>query len=206
MERPSLFSLGYGIGVRGNYRTNSICFKGSHEMTLAKLLLASVLMTVVATTTARADPNQYLCTVEHAAGLRYDKQTGAWHTQEFGSKKYILRRLTDDDRDEKKSLHWPLVSNPQANWAFFDFDKNDPPILLASCVEDKVAEMLYCKPNLADAVFDKDTRRFEVVYHGAYVVQGYWEQRRRESPTAKLAGNPSKPDDLVIEIGNCSPS
>jgi hypothetical protein len=148
--------IGKFVADSGNYGTNSICFKGSHEMTVAKLLLASVLMTVVATTTARADPNQHLCTVEHAAGLRYDKQTGAWHAQE-----------------DKAAV---------------------------------MSEMFYCKPNLADAVFDGDTRRFEIVYHGAYVVQGFWEQRRRESPTAKLAADPSKPDDLFIEIGNCSPS
>jgi hypothetical protein len=177
-------------------------------MTSVKLALASALMTIVVTPVL-ADPNQYRCTVEHAAGLHYDKQTNAWRPQEFGSKKYVLRRLTDDDRDEKKGKWWPLLKdNAKANWAFFDYGEVDP-MPLASCIEDKdsvLAEDLFCRRIVSDAQFDKDTRRFEIINHGGYVSQGFWEQRRRENPAAKLTSDPSKPDDLFIEIGTCSPS
>jgi hypothetical protein len=179
------------------------------KMMSVKFLSASVLITLVVPATAQADPNQYLCTVERAAGLHYDKQTNAWKPQEFGSKQYVLRRLTDDDRDEKKGAYSQLLKgNPKANWAFYWYGV-DKPMPLASCIEDNEAimsEMFYCRPIVIDAQFDKDTRRFETLSHGAYVNQGFWEQRRRESPTAKLANDPSKPDDLFIEIGNCSPS
>jgi hypothetical protein len=179
------------------------------KMMSVKLLSATVLITLVVPATAQADPNQYLCTVEHAAGLHYDKQTNVWKPQEFGSRKYILRRLTDDDRDENKGKWWALLKdNPKANWAFYSYGK-DKPMPLASCVEDSgtvMSEMFYCRPVVNDARFDKDTRRFEIVSHGAYIDQGFWEQRRREDPNAKLANAPSKPDDLFVEIGNCSPS
>jgi hypothetical protein len=177
-------------------------------MVSAKILLATILVTAFLPTAVRADPNQYLCTVEHAAGLHYDKQTNAWKPQEFGSKKYVLRRLTADDRNEKSAFSSLLQGNPKANWAFFRYGV-EKPMPLASCIEDAnsvMAEMFYCRPIAIDAQFDKDTRRFEIIYHGGYVDQGFWEQRRRENPTAKLASDPGKPDDLLIEIGNCSPS
>jgi hypothetical protein len=178
-------------------------------MTSATIPLALIAIGLAVPVAARADPTQYLCTVEHAAGLHYDKQTHAWRPQEFGSKKYVLRRLTAEDRDEKKGAYpFLLKDNPKANWAFYSYDA-DKPMPLASCIEDNdsvMSEMLYCQPIVLDAQFDKDTRRFEIIYHGAYVSQGFWEQRRREDPTRKLAGDPSKPDDLFIEIGNCSPS
>jgi hypothetical protein len=175
----------------------------------AILAWTSLFLVAASSGSALAVPNQYLCTVEHAAGLHYDKQTGAWRPQEFGSRKYVLRRLTADDRDEKKGKWWPLLKDAKANWAFFNYGEADP-MPVASCVENEDAlvlpEMFSCQPIVGSAKFDSDTRRFEMIYRGGYIDQGFWEQRRRENPTAKLLGNPSKPDDLFIEIGNCSPS
>jgi hypothetical protein len=177
---------------------------------MKSILAWTSLLVAIASGNALAEPNQYLCTVEHAAGLRYDKQTGAWHPQEFGSRKYVLRRLTDDDRDEKKGKWWGLFKgNTKANWAFFPYGEADP-MPIASCVEENpsvaLSELFNCQPIAGTAKFDKDTRRFEMIVSGSYIDQGFWEQRRREDPTRKKPVDPSKPDDLFIEIGNCSPS
>ncbi|MBR0869789.1 hypothetical protein JQ633_05425 [Bradyrhizobium tropiciagri] len=93
----------------------------------------------------------------------------------------------------------------------------DDPMPLTACVEVKegagLSQDFRCQPIIHDAHFDKDTRRFEVVVSNGYITQGFWEQFRREAPEqfARLlasgrAGDPSKPDDLYIEIGTCSPS
>ncbi|MNC80092.1 hypothetical protein D3C75_1327610 [compost metagenome] len=64
---------------------------------------------------------------------------------------------------------------------------------------------------MADASFDKDSRRFEIVYHGGYVDQGYWQQLKREDPkqyeSLLFSGDGADtlhPDDLVVNIGKCS--
>src|SRR6516225_4388176 len=82
--------------------------------TLAVLLSAAV--------AAHSEPTQYVCTVEHAAGLHFDSQTSTWGAREFGIRKYMLRRLTD--RDQKKRWWSSALRDPQANWAFFDFGKD----------------------------------------------------------------------------------
>jgi hypothetical protein len=124
--------------------------------------------------------------------------------------------LTDDDRDQKGKW-WALLKNqPTANWAFFHFGESAPMPLL-TCVdhsEDFVPLSTFtCQPVVADGSFDKDSRRFEIVYHGGYIYQGVWEQFRREHPEdyewllpQHRATDPSHPDDLFIEIGTCSPS
>jgi hypothetical protein len=182
-------------------------------MTVSKLSIASTLVIGLVTVPARANPNQYLCTVEHAAGLHYDKQTNAWRPQEFGPRKYVLRRLTPDDRDEKKGRYSSLLKgNPRANWAFFWYDRSASPMPLVSCVEDRddafLATMFFCRTIVIDAEFDSDSRRFEIISHGGYVSQGFWEQFRREHPEQYArqlpsgeAQDPTKPDDLFIEIG-----
>lgn len=171
-----------------------------------KAILAwSSLLLAASSGNAPAEPNQYLCTVEHAAGLHYDKQTGAWRPQEFGARKYVLRRITADDRDEKRGKWWALF-NAKYNWAFFNYGEAEP-MPVAQCVEDKDATMSELFNCGGIAKFDSDTRRFEMNQtFGSYITQGFWEQRRRENPKAKLPVDPSKPDDLFIEIGNCSPS
>jgi hypothetical protein len=164
---------------------------------------------------ALAEPTQYVCIAEHSGGLHFDRQTGTWHAQVFVPGKYILRRVTDRDRDRTQGKWWSSFEHhPDANWAFFDFGKDDP-IPLTVCVEGKddwSSRNLKCTPVVFvhDAHFDKETRRFEVIVSGAYVSQGYWEQLRREDPEEfkqlPYKHDPSSPDDLFIQIGMCSPS
>jgi hypothetical protein len=162
---------------------------------------------------AQAEPSQYLCVVEHAAGLHYNRQTNEWGPQAFGSKKYVLRQLNDDDRDKKTGRWWSLLEdNPEAHWAFFEFGK-EMPMPLLTCRDDLLGPTFVCKHVITDGGFDKDSRRFELVYHGGYISQGFWEQFRREHLEDYERGlkqgrafDPSKPDDLFIEIGRCSPS
>ena len=147
-----------------------------------------------ATGTTHAEPSQYLCVVEHAVGLHYDKQARAWGPQSFQSGgKYIFRKLNDDDRDR-----WRLREDyPEANWAFFEFGKPMPLMLCKGGV---------CRRIVLDGSFDFDSRRFEIVARGGYLYQGFWEQFRRENPNHEPLHDLSNPDDLFIAIGTCSPS
>ena len=62
------------------------------------ILAVTPAIALALTMVAKADPNQYLCVVEQAAGLHYEKQTDAWGPQGFPpGRKYVLRRLTEDD-------------------------------------------------------------------------------------------------------------
>ncbi|WP_175755833.1 hypothetical protein [Burkholderia cepacia] len=155
-----------------------------------------------------AEPSAYACVVEQSAGLHYDSKTTTWAPKAFKpGKEFVLRRLTEDDSKiaEYRTL---LNRDPKANWAFFDGK-----MLLATCVEnDFTFGSLLCRSGLADANFDKDSRRFELVYRGAYTSQGYWQQLKRgdskqyESLLASgRGGDAERPDDLSIQIGKCSP-
>jgi hypothetical protein len=183
-----------------------------------KTLLAATALLIVLPTGGRAEPNQYLCVVEATGGLHYDSQTNVWLPQAFRpGKKYVLRRLTNDDRDKTKGKWWSTLEyHPEANWAFFEFGKDDP-MPLVTCFEDDpkaiLASHFNCRRSVFDGSFDKDSRRFEMVGHGGYISQGFWEQHRRENPqqyegalSHGRVGDPTKPDDLFIEIGRCSPS
>jgi hypothetical protein len=103
-------------------------------------------------------------------------QTGAWRPREFGSRKYVLRRLTADDRDEKKSKWWPLFKdNADANWAFFNYGEADP-MPVASCVQTPdatLSEFFQCRPGVGSAKLDSDMRRFEMICGGGYIDQGF---------------------------------
>ncbi|MET4070631.1 hypothetical protein ABID58_005438 [Bradyrhizobium sp. S3.2.6] len=172
--------------------------------------VAGIVLVMAWSDPANAEPSQYVCTAEHAAGLHFDRQAGTWGVKEFGASKYNLRRLTEGDRDKSKSKYWPLLErHPKANWAFFKIG-GDQEMPLVACFEDKADKVLSnlfrCEPIVHDARFDKDTRRFEVIVSGGYVDQGFWEQYRRENPGNTVAQDPSRPDDLFIEIGTCSPS
>jgi hypothetical protein len=177
----------------------------------------AITLLIALTTGAKAEPSQYLCIVEHAAGLHYDKQANAWIPQAFGAGgKYVLRKLNDDDRDHQKGKWWRLLTHyPNANWALVEFAK-DMPMPLVVCVEDTGGFSKFsCQRVIYDGSFDKVSLRFELVLHGGYMDQGFWEQFRREHPhgsgsTANDPSNPDdhyiEPDDLYIEIGRCSPS
>jgi hypothetical protein len=162
-----------------------------------------------------AGPSQYVCTVEHTTGLHYDKQAGMYGTAPFvAGAKFVMRKITDDDRDHQKGKWWALYDEGKRaddDWAFFEFGKPDP-LPLATC---RVAfgARLACERLIFDAEFDLDSRRFELVSRGGYISQGFWEQFRREHPeeykhSSKngTVNDPSKPDDLFIAIGRCSPS
>ena len=163
---------------------------------------------------ARAEPDHYLCVVDQASGLHYNPQSKMWGPQAFGSgKKYILRRLTDDDRGKTKGK-WSslLLNNPKANWGVFDFGMSDPMPQLA-CYEGADSYGLFsCQRIIMDGSFEKDSLRFEFIFHGSYTDQGYWEQLRQKDPqrykellARKEAPDADHPDDLFIEIGKCSP-
>jgi len=164
-------------------------------------------------TAAQAEPSQYLCSIERAAGVAYNKQTKKWETRVDSTGQYVLRKLTDDDRDKKKG-HWAHLfsEHPRANWAFFDFGKDDPP--LAACVEKPDEPRFECATVMFGASFDKDSRRFEMTSPiGSYLDQAHWEQFRRERPDDFKdywpQGKPNPvddPDGAFVAIGKCSPS
>jgi hypothetical protein len=157
---------------------------------------------------AAADPSRYLCVVDDAAGLHYERSIAAWRPQTFKpGHKYIFRHLTPDDRDKGK---WQslLKIRSEAGWALFDFGEKDP-LPEATCKKDYTFD---CQRVTADFNFDDKTLRFEIARHGSYVDQGYWERLRREESDrydslqkSKQAIDPDAPDDLVFEIGKCNP-
>jgi hypothetical protein len=179
-------------------------------------------MIALTITTASAASNQYLCITESVGGLRYDAGTRSWRAQTFTpSGKYILRRITGDDAKKwdvllkKFEIRDRQLQEKQMfgvdDWAFLNFGEN--PRLLALC-ERSYPEQLPadCKPSPFSPIsdFGTEARRFEIVYRGSYIEQGRQEQLRRDPEKLKreppgLVSDPSHPDDLVIEIGTCSP-
>ena len=103
----------------------------------AKSQLSQILGGLLAATmisTAQADPNQYLCILEHASGLQYDLRANAWTPQVFlANQKYILRRLNDEDW----RVHAPVLSleRPAPKWGVFEFGEKDW-LPVATCRED----------------------------------------------------------------------
>ena len=168
-------------------------------------LLAPLLLAMVQGVSA--EPSTYVCAVEQAVGLHFDNQTTTWVPKTFKpGHEYVLRRLSEDDLKNNKYRNlWK--NNPKPDWAFFDGE-----MPMATCV-DATVNITACQHVLADASFDKDSRRFELVYHGAYVDQGFWQQLKREDPKqyeSLLSSGSEKdaalhPDDLVINIGKCNP-
>jgi hypothetical protein len=179
----------------------AVGFPSFHSVVVTLVVIGGGLMLAVAKTAADSETNQYLCVVEQAAGLHYDNQVGAWRPQAFGtSRKYILRKLNEDDRDHQKGKWWSLFEGrPKATWAFFEFGRDGVP--KATCVE-----LFDCQPLVSSASFYKDTHRFEMIYHVGYIDQGRWERLRQENPKTHLPVDPANPDDLFIEIGKCSPN
>ena len=61
-----------------------------------------------------ADPDRYLCISEYVAGVHYFPATKTWSPQIFtAGQKYILRRLTGDEREGK----YPSATSPDG-WAW----------------------------------------------------------------------------------------
>jgi hypothetical protein len=187
------------------------------------LLCATVLAVAIATATAAAS-NQYLCITESVGGLHYDAGTRSWKPQGFkAGAKYILRRITADDVKKWDSLLKKFeIRNGHAeevqiysvgDWAFVSFGE---PRLLALCLEatqDRGLQLPFvCQPAPFVPVWDfgTDTHRFEMVNRGAFIEQGLQEaihrdpDRLKREPPGRVS-DPSRPDDLAIEIGECSP-
>jgi len=163
----------------------------------------TALSVALATQPAAADPNQYLCIVDEAAGLHYDRSFKEWRPETFKpSSKYIFRHLTPDDRDEQKSK-WSAILNsrPKAKWGLFDFGEKEA-VPQATCEDGEYS--LECTGMVAEFKFDDKSLRFEIVRSGSYVGQAVNERLRRNRPDWKFVGDPDKPDDLVFEIGKCN--
>ena len=153
---------------------------------MVRLIANAIALLIVGVSGVCAEPSQYVCTVEHAAGLQYDKQTDLWGPAPFApGAKYVVRKISEDDRDHQKGKWWPILElKPEDDWAFFEFGKPDP-TPLATCSKPRLGDVefgaqLACHPLAFDATFDTDSRRFEVIVHGGYISQGFWEQYRRE--------------------------
>ena len=151
-----------------------------------------------------ADPSQYLCVVEQSAGLHYDKQNQSWAPQSFSSaRKYVLRRVNDDDRREWAGL---FKMHPNATSIFVELGNNFPTALCEGL------GFLSCRIYAGgDIAFDPQTLRFEIAHYGGYLDQGVWEHFRSEKPDdydrlvkRGSIGNPDNPADLFFEIGRCS--
>lgn len=142
---------------------------------------------------AMADPSAYVCTVQKSAGLHYDGQTKEWEPKSFeAGKKYVLRRVTDQNEKESRYGSLLKLDRGRPNWVFLD---GEMPI--ASCSEDVsivAFSQLMCHPIIATVDFDKVSRRFEVSYHGAFVSQ-----------VDKRRGDVDHPDDVFVAIGTCTP-
>src|SRR5215831_7626324 len=133
-----------------------------------RALICSALMALITTTAGAAEPNQYLCLVESSGGLHYDAQVQSWRQQAFGTdRKYILRRINDTDRKGEYSI--VFEQRPKANWAFFKFGESFPTATCHDGVPEFLASRFACEANIHDAAFDKDSLRFEMVSHGAYI-------------------------------------
>lgn len=177
-----------------------------------KLILTGTVMALAITSAGAAEPNQYLCLVESASGLHYDAQVKSWKPRAFdASGKYVLRRITDDDRRGV----YQSAFEPFGDWAFFKFGDSFP---TATCIDEAskyVPGTFFCQNGTiaTRAVeFNRNSHRFEMVYRGGSLTQGFWEWIRREKPERfkqlllGLQGrDPPHPDDLFFEVGKCSP-
>jgi hypothetical protein len=112
--------------------------------------------------------------------------------------------LKDEERDNPIKHRYP-----QDDWGFFEFGKPHPDPL-ATCGDASIA-FFQCHEYWGMAKFDKDSLRFELIHHGAYADQGFWEHLRATDPdefkrllSRKEAHDPDHPDDLFFEIGRCS--
>jgi hypothetical protein len=151
-------------------------------------LVVAIALIVAVTTSVQADPNQYHCIVEHSAGLHYDPQSNTWGPKPFGvERKYILRRLTDDDR--KGELRSFFLLAPKANWAFFEFGNKLPAAICVEDVEAVLASMFICNAVVSDASFDKDSARFEILHHGSYIDKAFGKRFAEKTPNLTRKGS-----------------
>ena len=74
--------------------------------------LPAILLLVVTTGAAQAEPSEYLCLAERSAALHFDRQARAWAPEAafVSDDRFVLRRLNNDER---KTWH------SDAQWGFF---------------------------------------------------------------------------------------
>jgi hypothetical protein len=200
-------------GIAGNHGTVHARLLWADVAMRSKVMVAIALL-IASATVVRSDPLQYVCFGEHTADLQYDSEKRAWSDQTLAHHKYVFRQLTKADHDSQSGKWWAVFDkHPGANWAFFEFGNIDPtPLAVCEDTSSDLGQDVACDRIIDDGAFNKVTRRFEISFRGSYVTQGFWEQLRLENPEAYevllaqgKAVDPSKPDDLFIEIGECKP-
>ena len=119
----------------------------------------------------------YLCIVDAAAGMAFDKDRGSWVAATFKpGERYILRKVPAEE--------WKVGGQ----WVLSNFGETFP---LAVCDKDaSEAATIECS-GLETLLFSKKTLRFQLYYQGLYV--------NPEPGHAEGGDTPS------IEIGKCSP-
>jgi hypothetical protein len=96
-----------------------------------------------------------------------------------------------------------LKDQPTATWAFFELAQDGVNMPKATCVD--VPNFSCQGPAASHGIFDKDSRRFELIYSGAYVQQAWTAKFLLEHPDRQKFVPSSGADDIVIEIGTCNP-
>src|ERR1700746_2565764 len=175
-------------------------------MNKSRSLVIAVGLLSVAVASCRVSTHQFSLSVWQSTGLHFDQAAKTWVPQPstFG-RKYILRHFSED---EKNDLGYQLLVRfePKAHWMFSRSGDAAP---LAACFENE--GRFSCKPIAQSFEFDSSSGRFETVSRGAFISQGYWQQLRRDNRERVdwmiahgRANDPSHPDDLFLEIGECS--
>jgi hypothetical protein len=169
-------------------------------------LIAAIILSCGA---SAGPPNQFLCIVEHSAGLHYDKQSKVWTPAAFATgAKYIVRRVNSNDVAEQEKKKWGLwlqqilQNHPKADWFFSQFGEKDAPPI-AVCDDDAGHTSIFICTTVIGAAsveFVSSALRFEIVRNGGYVVQGGLKQFADTPP--EIVDNPN---DLSFEVGKCSP-
>ena len=129
----------------------------------------------LSTTGSRADPSQYLCIVDQSAGLHFDAQKREWRPRAFDpGRRYIFRRLSDDDLKGGWAQLLTLPNIPKQTWGLFEFGEGRP---LASCHETGDPDISFvCNDIFAKFEFDKTSHRFETADIGGYTSEAVSER------------------------------
>jgi hypothetical protein len=178
-----------------------------------RLLLPTALAVVLMAgsgNSLRADPDRYLCISENSAGVHYFQQTKTWGAQIFGpGQKYILRRLTGDERNAKYPsdtsadgtyFSGQLQEKDKSEWGLFSFGEKVP---RATC-----DASFHCttQSTFLTLHFSPATGRFKPSQLSGY----YYQLKPTDKPFPDPEGEKfrqsamNQPDGGFIEIGTCS--
>lgn len=168
-------------------------------------------LSILMTSQALASTSQYSCIGRQAVGLHYDRKPRSWSPALFAPSRYTLRKLTLEDQDSNKQRFARLLSDyPHDTWALFKTTGSEA-LPIAACAEGAPGSDFRCDSIAAVAQFSPASLRFQVIHGAAYMQQGA-EVSRLKTDAKGLADDishqrtmgPDTPDDLVIEIGDCS--